>query len=61
MTVIIMAVVGIFLLPIIAKFFVQIVKLALIIFVLELIATAILPVIFETLYLLYKFFSADGF
>jgi hypothetical protein len=56
-----MAVVGIFLLPIIAKFFVQIVKLALIIFVLELIATAILPVIFETLYLLYKFFSEDGF
>ena len=47
-----MGVVAVFLLPILAKFFVKIAAIALMIFVLGLLAEIIFPAVVETLYLI---------
>ena len=52
---IIMVVVAIVLLPIIARFIVKIAAVAIIIFVLGIVAEMILPFVVETLYLLWQF------
>ena len=55
MAMIIMGVVAIFLLPIIARFIVKIAALAIMIFVLGLLAEMIFPFVVEILYLIWQF------